>query len=129
MYSDPTEYVVELNKKRTFLICPVRGHSADELSEVVRILEARGFRVHFPHRDTNQNDKIGYRICKDNLHAIEKSKVVHIHFDPESKGSLFDLGMAFALRKKLIVLNNIEKTTDKSFQNVLLHWQKVGPPK
>lgn len=106
----------------TFLICPVRGVSADETASVVAELEANGYSVHWPHRDTNQEDQIGFRICQDNLNAILNADVVHVVWDGKSQGCLFDLGMCFALGKKIIPVVLPEKTEGKSFQNMVNAW-------
>ena len=112
--------------KKTFLICPVRGKDSNDLMWVVENLEAQGWKTHYPPRDTNQDDPTGLQICKDNVAAIRKSDVIHIYFDPNSRGSLFDLGAAFALNKPLIIVNKdkLEKTEGKSFINMILDWQE-----
>jgi len=106
---------------RAFLICPVRSKDAEEFDSYVTQIESLGFALHFPHRDTNQRDETGtgYRICLENRAAIEASDVVFIVWDGESKGSLIDLGMAFALRKRIVWLDLPEKTGHKSVQNML----------
>jgi nucleoside 2-deoxyribosyltransferase len=108
-------------KKKTFLICPVRGHDRNETEEVVKQLE-REYEVHWPPRDTNQNDATGFRICCKNRDAIKSADVVHIIWDGKSQGSLFDLGMAFAFGKKIIPLELPEQTPYKSFQNMINEW-------
>lgn len=107
---------------KTFLICPVRGHSAEETAEIVTRLEAQGYQVHWPPRDTNQDDLTGYRICGDNLAAIFMADVVHVVWDGKSQGCLFDLGMAFALGKKVIPISMPVRTEGKSFQNMVSEW-------
>ena len=108
---------------RAFLICPVRGKEAEEFQFYVDHIEELGFVLHYPHRDTNQNDETGtgYRICLENRAAIEASDVVFIVWDGESQGSIFDLGMAFALRKRIVWLKLPEATAHKSFQNMIRH--------
>lgn len=113
------------NKKgKVFLICPVRGHSPEETSSLVNELEQDGWDVHWPHRDTNQDDPIGLRICQDNRAAIEQAHLVFVVWDGKSTGSLFDLGMAFALRKQIVALELPEQTEGKSFQNMVREWEK-----
>jgi len=111
---------------RAFLICPVRGHLPEETRVIVESLEAKGWRVHWPHRDTDQGDPTGYRICADNRAAIEKADRVFIVWDGESTGSLFDLGMAFALRKPLSPIEIPGPTEGKSFQNMMREWEDLG---
>lgn len=107
---------------RSFLICPVRGN--DPLlswAGVVKHLEEHGFAIHWPPRDTNQEDT-GLRICADNKAAIEAADLVHVIWDGKSQGCLFDLGMAFALNKPVEVIRLPEPTGDKSFQNMVRAW-------
>lgn len=103
---------------KTFLICPVRGHDMSETEDVVKTLE-EVFDVYWPPRDTDQNDPIGLDICNSNLLAIMAADVVHIIWDGKSTGSLFDLGMAFALRKRVIPIELPPETDHKSFQNMI----------
>jgi len=107
---------------KTFLICPVRGHSAGETAAVVKRLEDKGWEVHWPHRDTDQDDSTGLRICIDNRKAIKDADAVHVIWDGKSQGCLFDLGMAFAFGKPLIIISIPEVDCGKSFQNMMMAW-------
>lgn len=107
---------------KSFLICPVRGLAPDAHAAIVGKLEAEGFKVHWPPRDTNQDDPTGLRICRDNTAAIASSDVVHVVWDGKSQGCLFDLGVAFAFGKKLIPVDLPEPTEGKSFQNMMRAW-------
>ena len=117
-----------------FVICPVRRAShqeAQRIAAVVAEAEARGLRVHWPARDTDQTDDgVGVRICMENTGAIANSHSVQVWYSPDSKGSLFDLGAAFALRKPIRLLNRIDaevcRTRGKSFVNVLLALDAAG---
>lgn len=113
---------------KTFLICPIRNATNDEVKfceSVVIDLEKDGYVVHWPYRDTDQEDCTGLRICADNYHAIKNADVVHIVYRSDSTGSHFDLGMAFALGKKIIpvVLPEFDKTK-KSFPNMIYEWSQ-----
>ena len=110
---------------KTFLICPVRGKSAEETQGIVDELEALDYDVHWPHRDTDQNDDTGLRICQDNRRAIEEADVVHIVWDGNSQGCLFDLGIAFALRKRIMPVELPGKTDHKSFQNMVMELSRI----
>lgn len=112
---------------KIFLISPVRAITDEERTAIalyVDTLEKAGHKVHWPGRgDTNQNDHVGLRICTDNLRAIEEADELHVWYNPSSSGSLFDIGMGFALRKKFVLINcDMVQPTDgrKSFNNVLL---------
>lgn len=108
----------------TFLICPVRGIDPAQTAGVVAQLEAAGWRVHWPPRDTDQDDPTGLRICRDNLVAIRAADVVHFVWDGKSQGCLFDLGMAFALGKRVVPVETPPPTDGKSFQNMVAEWHR-----
>jgi hypothetical protein len=111
--------------KKVFIICPVRDATPDVdkmIREYIKELEGKNYEVHYPPRDTNQNDPIGINICTQNMQAVMNADEVHIYWTDYSKGSLFDLGMTFMARKPLKIINRDEvEETDgkKSFNNVL----------
>lgn len=51
-----------------------------------------------------------YRICTYNRTIIEWADEVHIMWDQRSMGTIFDFGMAFALRKPIKIVYMEEKT-------------------
>lgn len=109
-----------------FVICPVRsGAMKNEVARYVEHLETMGNEVYWPPRDTDQDDPTGYRICSDNLEAISRAGVVHVAWDGESQGCLFDLGMAFALRKEVKRIPNMfpAPTPGKSYPSMVADWE------
>lgn len=115
--------------KSIFLICPVRNATESQkqrMEQYIKDLELAGAKVHYPARDTNQVDETGFRICSDNCDAVHWSDEVHIFWDKNSTGSLFDLGVAFAYKKpvKIVNIDEIEKTDGKSFTNMILEWNR-----
>ena len=108
---------------KIFVICPVRKATAEEMQFIenyVAQLEDGGNIVHWPARDTDQDDEIGLRICQDNRSAISDADEIHVYWNKDSAGSLFDFGMAFALHKLIILFSELKSTSHKSFDNVLL---------
>ena len=117
--------VVGATQPKVFLICPVRNLEETEKEKIgsyVSKLEQNGSKVHWPPRDTNQEDSIGLRICQDNREAIREADEVHVWWNPSSQGSLFDLGISFGMEKKFVLANPeaVQSTPHKSFNNVLL---------
>lgn len=111
--------------KRAFLICPVRNTTVEDIagfSDIVQQLENTGWTVHWPLRDTQQAAS-EMTICLQNLNAIRMADRVFVIFDPESYGSHFDLGMAFALGKDIHVIKAPGQTEEKSFANLLIEWR------
>jgi len=117
-----------MRKIEVYLICPVRNvteQQQKQLDDYVKNLESNNYNVHYPPRDVDQNQE-GFNILFKHRDAMRHCDEVHIWWDENSKGSYFDLGMAFMLRAfrpvtlKFVVANNIEKTEHKSFENVIL---------
>lgn len=102
--------------KKIFIIGPVRDIETEahqRIKEYVEDLENKGFKVHWPLRDTDQNDPIGLQICLTNGMKIFEAEEVHIWFDPTSKGSIFDRGMlcsflVHGLEKQTTIINQSE---------------------
>jgi len=108
-----------------FIICPVRGATKEDketLTRWVTLLESAGYTVHFPPRDTAQDDRVGWDICQANLAAIKDARAVLVYYTPTSLGTHFDLGMAFALGKPIVVLNDLPWVEGKAFCTVLRAW-------
>lgn len=124
-----------------FLICPVRNQTEEEqkkINDYIERLEAQGYKVYYPKRDTDQEDKVGFRICTDNKWAIVKSKEVHMFYSPTSQGSVFDLGIMFGQVDinelehkpfKCVNIEDVEPTPGvKSFQNVIIEMHERSKP-
>jgi nucleoside 2-deoxyribosyltransferase len=117
---------------KIYFCCPVRNvipEYKDGLDAQVEFLEKQGHEVYYPHRDTNQDDDSGLRICMDNRAAIENCDEVFVAWDGKSQGVLFDLGMAFALNKPVMpVVGYFPNSTPyKSFQNMVRAWNECNP--
>jgi len=111
--------------KRIFIICSVRNMPTDyhsALLQYVISLEQDGHTVHYPARDTDQ-DATGLEICQQNAHAIDRADEVHIFYRPESQGTHFDMGVAFALHKTIKVIEAVPYEKGKSFARMLQEWE------
>lgn len=109
---------------RIHMICPVRNVTP-EVQRMIDIyvdaLRAEGHSVHNPVQDVDQSDPTGYNICADHLTSMRMSDEVHVIWDVESKGSHFDLGMAFALGKPTNVVTLVHPDVEgKSYAKVAL---------
>jgi hypothetical protein len=117
---------------KIFLICPVRNATKEQKEQMMKYideLELDGNQVHYPARDTKQEDETGgWNICTTNKNAILNADEVHIFWDDRSTGSLFDLGIAFGASKKLVVVNpeSINLANTKSFHNVINYWNNLN---
>ena len=110
-----------------FVIRPVRNITPDFQESVDNQIEEfkeLGYTVYDPQVDTDQDDVNGYRICMDNLGAIQHADYVCFMWDGKSQGCLFDLGMAFALDKPMLCIPKLmpPMTEGKSFQNMAYAW-------
>ena len=116
---------------KIFIICPVRNASQevkDKLEMYVNLLENQGHTVHLPHRDTKQ-DARGIEICTENARAIGDSDEVHIFYTNASTGTHFDMGVSFALGKKIYIVDSDPvPAVGKSFSKMLVEWAEEGAP-
>ena len=114
---------------KIFIICPVRNVSDEfkkQIEDYVEEMESRNHMIHYPPRDTDQKDETGIRICTDNKKAIEQADEIHIFYDGKSKGALFDLGMAFALKKPVRAIRiPDEQESGKSFIKIINELSKI----
>ena len=110
--------------KKIFIICTVRGASDEyqnKLEKYVKELEDNGHSIHLPHRDTNQKAS-GYDICTENMNAIKRSDEVHIFYNSKSQGTHFDMGVAFASGKPIVIVENEKIGEGKSYPRMLTEW-------
>lgn len=106
-----------------YIICAVRNSTPDRVAKIRGYVErarADGHKVHFPPDDVRQDDPTGNAICEAHLQAMKAADEVHVFWDVESKGSHFDLGMAYALGVKLIpVVAEHPDGPEKSYWKVI----------
>jgi len=113
---------------KIFVICTVRNATPEykqKLEDYVANLERNGHEVHLPHRDTDQTAR-GFDICTQNMNAIIAADEIHIFYNKESQGTHFDMGVAFALGKKIVIVENEPLTEGKSYQRMLTEWEEYG---
>lgn len=91
-------------KEKVFLICPVRDADpelTEKIKAYVESLEAQGYEVHWPKRDTEQVDPTGgVVVCDENYEAICAAGIIHVWYDETSGGSKFDIGIVYTRRKE-----------------------------
>lgn len=108
-----------------FLVCTVRNASTKQLKAQVKYvesLEAKGHIVHYPPRDTDQALR-EIQICRRNVDAIKVSDEVHIFYNPNSQGTHFDMGVAFALGKRIVIANELSYGVGPKFERMLHAWR------
>lgn len=99
---------------KIYLIQPVRRLTPAiqiDIENYIYIKEEEGHQVYAPHRDTKQ-DGTALEICRANRQAIQDADEVHIFWDNESLGSHFDLGIAFAYDKKIVIIDELYPNTE-----------------
>lgn len=112
---------------RIVIICSVRNGTPNEVYDYVSSLEKQGHSVYFPPRDTPQKSSTGVDIGRRMRWAIQKADEVHIHYSPQSQGIHFDMGMAFALKKRWKLVNQPIDSSDKSYIKVIKCTQGAPP--
>ena len=126
---------VKLNKinnnpiaNKIFLICPVRNATEEQRKWIENFTKERineGYRIHAPHLHTRQTDLFGgYAICMQNAEAVATSEEIDIYYDQTSTGSVFDLGVAYALHKPLKLLNSedIKFNNEDAIDKIIKSW-------
>jgi len=120
-------------KRSVFVICPVSiatPEVAARLQAYADMLEDNGVEVHLPQRDTNQLQN-AFSICRENATAIKLSTEIHIFYNRMSKGTHFDLGVAFCMdqifgNKKIIKLVSVSNAGKESsqygFESMIDQW-------
>lgn len=125
-----------MHNKKVYIVCSVRNRTKEEENRILTYvlkLEQQDCIVRCPFRDTDQNDEIGLRITEEHEEDIIWADEIHIIWNPDSQGSLWDFAQArmakrFMPEKKIILSNidEIEITKDnkgriiKSYTNVLI---------
>lgn len=115
-------------KRKVYLVCPVRNANASQIMAMdryVQKLEVEGCEVHYPPRDVDQsNDDGGVRICQQHRDAMLDCNEVHVFWDNNSKGSHFDVGMAYMLAMFqdviFVMATPTARVEAKDFTNVVL---------
>ena len=119
-----------LNK--IFLICPVRNATDEQrkwIEDFVINKNVAGYKIHAPHLHTRQSDLLGgYAICMQNADAVATSSEIDIYYDQSSTGSVFDLGVAYALYKPLKMLNEEDVFFDDNdlIDKIIKEWPYNG---
>ena len=120
-------------ENKIFLICPVRKATEEQkkwIEDFVNRRYSEGYTIHGPHLHTRQVDLFGgFAICKQNAEAVASSQEVDLYYDQSSTGSVFDLGVAYALHKPLKVLNKEEIVFDENdlIDSTIQNWPyKLG---
>lgn len=111
---------------KIFIISGVREASPEYrkmLEDYVKFLEQLGNVVHLPHRDTNQTKTV-YNICRQNAEAIQDADAVHVFYNTKSKGTHFDMGVAFALEKPLVLVDYEDYEAGTPFVQMAFEWER-----
>ena len=85
-----------------------------------RILLLNGDEIRIAEFDSFKGSE--YAMCSLNRSNIEWADEIHILWDGRSTGTIFDIGMCFALRKKI----KIVYLESKSFINFVKEFEKRG---
>jgi len=112
--------------RKIYIICPVRNCTEEEqkqLEAYVEKLEEQNCVVHFPPRDVDQTLE-GKDICIKHRERMWDANEVHIWWNPDSKGSYVDFGMAYMRRydkphMKFVLINDFQPAVRKSYGTVI----------
>ncbi len=106
-----------------YILSPVTNVTPEEVEIIetwVAAREAEGDEVHLPWRDIDQVALTGIECCRKNLEAMEDADIIDVYWNPtKSPGSIFDLGMAFALGKRWTLINTVEADNEHSLEQLI----------
>jgi len=112
------------------LICPVRNVTPEQQEEIdtyVEALRLEGHTVHNPRYDVDQDDTTGMGICAGHLNSMLTANRVDVFWDVNSKGSHFDLGMAFAMHRAIKIVKLYQPDNEgKSYVKVMQSIERVS---
>lgn len=80
-------------------------------------LEETGLTVFLPHRHNNTNLTV-LEIKQQNFIEIKNADEVHVFYQHLSQSIYFDLGITFALNKKIVVVENKSYTNDMFYSKM-----------
>lgn len=107
-----------------YVIGPVRKAQPERTAFIrhwVRRRQAQGERVFWSAEDVEQDDATGIGICQAERIALGRSRRVAVFWDVTSKGSHFDLGMAYAFGIPVSIICQFEPDVPgKSYVKVML---------
>ena len=115
---------------KIFIICSVREADQEYKNKVMGYaleLKLKGNDAYVPFVDTRQ-DMSGLNICKSNKRAIKDADEVHIFYNSKSQGTHFDMGVAFALNKKIKIIENESFGEGKSYPRMINEWSDECNP-
>lgn len=99
----------------------------DKFQKAKDDLEKLGHKVLIPaFDDTPWLDSLG--ICDRNLELMKEADEVHVIWDNRSVGTIFDLGMAMALKKKVVVRYIEPKTFEQvinQYESRCMYWESM----
>jgi nucleoside 2-deoxyribosyltransferase len=95
---------------------------AKRMQDHADALKAMGHSVRVPALDSHPNLD-SYGVCAYNRGMMMWADAVHIIWDGRSTGTIFDMGMAFALRKKV----ELTYMNPKSFLDFIQQYEEKGP--
>lgn len=115
---------------KIYIICPVRNQTSKQgikIEDYIKKLEKEGHEIFYPMIHAPQESETGYEIVESELSAIKECNEVHVFWDINSKGSHFDLGMCYALNKKIKMIHLFQDDDkEKSYVKVIKKYNEVG---
>jgi hypothetical protein len=120
---------------RIYFICPRRPSVPTLITTVDSIidsLEELGHTVYYTPRDARNSNGAGLHVCTIKREVMAKADKVFFAWDGEDQDCVFDLGMAFAMSKKVILISGCvpsEIEIPSLFTSAISEWADVGPEK
>lgn len=104
-----------------YIICPVRRLTEERkplIDSFVKGLENEGHKVFLPYRDVDQSFDIS-QIVKTEMEAIRNADAIYVFWDKYSYGGHFDLGVALALNKTVLMIKTYYSFDEDGYEKVI----------
>jgi hypothetical protein len=109
--------------KSVFTVWPTNSATSEELASIekyVSNLRRDGVQVTFSPEDRLQDAASGLKRRSFEKEAIRQADEVLVYYKPKDPDVMFTLGRVFAAEKQITLINTLQETPGKSFDNVLL---------
>ncbi len=103
-----------MNKDKKIFIIGSSQYITTMKFHAIDLLMKEKCRIRLPNLDTCEGDSLDIGI--KNRENMEWCDEVHVFWDQRSTGTIFDFGMAFALRKPIKIIYMEKKTFKNAFE-------------
>jgi len=112
-----------VKQRSVFTIWPTNSATSEELASIekhVSSLRRDGVRVDFSPEERLQDAAAGLERRRREKEAIKKADEILVFYKPGDPEVLHNIGRAFAAEQQITLINTLQETPKKSFDNVMI---------